>query len=78
MTKYQTIVVVWSNIGHTPLTNRAGACCDELVRVTIECKDHAEALQKTKQMIRETMHGHSGHFRMVDYPNQNLCSRFTH
>lgn len=78
MYKYQTIVTIWSSIGNTPLTNRNGPCCDELARVTIECETPAEALQKTKQLIRETMHGYSGHFRMIGYPNQNTCSRFTH
>ena len=77
MKQYETRIYVWSNIGHTPLTNRVGAYCDELVRTTVQCADPAEALAVTKKMIRETEHGYSGYFNMPEYPNQNTRNKFT-
>ncbi len=78
MQTYDTEIVIWSNIGHTPITNRTGAYCDELVRTTVQCANPDEALQITKKLIKETKHGYSGYFDMPEYPNQNTRNKFTH
>jgi hypothetical protein len=78
MQTYDTEIVIWSNIGHTPLTNRTGAYCDELVRVTVPCTNPGQALELTQKLIKETPHGYSGYFNMIEYPNQNTRNRFTH
>jgi hypothetical protein len=77
MQTYNTTIFVWSNIGHTPRTNRAGAYCDELVRTNVQCANPAEALAMTQKLIRETEHGYSGYFNMPEYPNQNTRNKFT-
>ncbi len=76
--KFSTEIIVWSAIGNTPLTNRSGAHCDELVRITVQCENPTEARELTKKLVRETAHGYMGYFNMPAYPNQNTRKAFTH
>lgn len=76
--KYPTTITVWSNIGHTPLTHRTGAYCDELLHFTTVCEDPAEAKALTQSLIKLIPHGYSGYYHMPDYPNQNIRNGFTH
>jgi hypothetical protein len=75
--KYNTTIVVWSNIGHTPLTHRTGSYCDELLRIEVQCEDPAEARALTQKLVRETPHGYSGYYDLPDHPNQNTRHGFT-
>lgn len=75
---YHTVIIVWSNIGHTPLTNRQGAYCDELLHFETECADPAEAKALTQKLVRGIPHGYSGYYNLPEYPNQNTRNGFTH
>lgn len=75
---FETTLFIWSNIGHTPLTKRVGAYCDELAKVVIMCADPGEALSRGRELLARTEHGYSGAFSMPDYPNQNTRSAFFH
>ena len=72
----KTKVYVWSNIGNTPITKRAGSFCDVLVEREIECSTPEQARAEVKALIRNTPHGYSGHFNIPDHPNQNTRSSF--
>jgi len=74
--KYQTTIRIWSDIGNTPITNRDGAYCDELLNIIVQCETPEEAFDLTKKLISETNHGFSGHFAMPSHPNQNTRNRF--
>lgn len=75
---YETQIIVWSAIGNTPKTNRDGAYCDELVRMTIQCETPEQAKEITQRMVKETLYGYSGYFNMPNHPNQNTRKGFTH
>ena len=75
---YKTIVKVWSDVGHTPITNRGSSYQDELVHTEIECTDPTDAFNKTLEIKRQTPHAYQCYFYMPDYPNQNTRSRFCH
>lgn len=74
--KYDTTIVIWSDIGNTPITGRSGAYCDELIRTTVQCESPAEAMQLTREMMQQTQHAFKGYFNMPQYPNQNTRNRF--
>ena len=76
--KYQTTIVIWSNVGHTPITNRDGAYCDELVRMTAEFENPDQAKSFTRELVQKTEHGYMGYYHVIDYPNQNTKNGFTH
>jgi hypothetical protein len=78
MQTYETTIFVWSNIGNTPITNRDGAYCDELLKLTIQCANPAKAKALTQRLVKETEHGYKGYFNMPGYPNQNTRNGFTH
>ena len=73
---YETTIIIWSDIGITPITGRIGAYCDELVRTTVQCDSPTEAMQITKDMMQKTKYAYMGHFSMPQYPNQNTRNRF--
>lgn len=74
--KYACELVCWSAIGHTPLTNRGGAHCDELARKMVNVKDHADAKSKLIEFTNSTEHAVNGHAQLsVAYPNQNYRSQ---
>ena len=75
---YRNNVFIWSNTGHTPITGRGQAFCDELVNTYIDCVDPADALTKVLEIKKATPHAHSCYFNMIDYPNQNTKSKFCH
>lgn len=75
---YLTHVMVWSRNGHTPITNRGGAYCDELVNTYIECTDPDDALEKVAAIKAATKHAYACYFNMKEYPNQNTKRRFCH
>lgn len=73
---FSTQIYIWSRIGHTPITNRGGAYCDELLVTTVDCADPSEAKAKVEQLILDTPHGYCGYFNMIDHPNQNTRSKY--
>lgn len=76
--KYKTVIVIWSDVGNTPLTKRAGAFCDELLHFETECENPREAKTLTQKLVKQTQHGYSGYYNLPDYPNQNSRNGFTH
>lgn len=74
--RYETIIVIWSNTGHTPITGRNGGYCDELVRTTVQCESPVEAAKITREIMQKTQYAYSGYFDMPEYPNQNTRNRF--
>lgn len=62
---------IWSSVGHTPVTKRAGKYCDLLVYKIIEVANVSEAKERTKQLIRSTQHATKGNFYCPEEPNQN-------
>lgn len=65
---------IWSEIGHTPLTNRVGSYCDELVCVVVDAATHAEAKAAGVALLKSTPHAVKGHVSMPELPNQNFRS----
>lgn len=76
--KYHTVIIVWSNIGHTPLTKRQGAYCDELLHFETECENPGEARALAQKLVRGVEHGYSAYYNLPEYPNQNTRNGFTH
>jgi hypothetical protein len=75
---YKTQVYIWSDIGHTPITNRPGDYQDTLVDTIIECTDPEDALAKVLEIKKATPHACQCYFNMIDYPNQNTKSKYCH
>ena len=75
---YTTQIIIWSDIGSTPITGRAGSYQDELVNTTIQCTDPADAKAKVLEIKKATPHACQCYFNMIDYPNQNTKSKFCH
>ena len=75
---YKTIVKVWSDVGHTPITGRKGSYQDELVNVEIDCIDPTDAFNKVLDIKLQTPDAYSCYFFMPEYPNQNTNSQFCH
>ena len=69
-------VMVWSEIGHTPLTNRVGAYCDELVNEVTTCTSPEDAFEYVKGLMKHTKHASKAHYYIPEYWNQNLRSRW--
>ncbi len=67
-------IVVWSRVGHTPITNRVGSFCDELVRVDVECDSPKEAEHRLARILRKTPHAANGYFNIAGWWNQNTRS----
>lgn len=67
----KTEIYIWSAIGHTPLTNRGGSFCDELIHTTVDCENPTEAKKVVKNLLMFTKHAERGHFNMPAYWNQN-------
>ena len=76
MKTYSTEIVIWSAIGHTPVTKRKGSYCDEILRTELQCTSPTHAKECVKVLINNTEHARSGHFSMPDYPNQNTRNNF--
>jgi hypothetical protein len=74
--KYLTTITIWSDIRNTPLTNRGGAYCDELLDFKTVCETPAEAETLTRSLIKLIPHGYSGYYHMPDHPNQNIRNGF--
>ena len=75
---YQTTIRIWSRNGHTPITNRTGNYCDELLSTTVTCVDPEEAQHLASELKKTTPGAYSCHYVMPDYPNQNTRSGFCH
>ena len=75
---YKTQVIIWSDVGQTPITGRKGSFCDTLVDTYIDCTDPADALDKVLEIKKATPHAHSCWFNMEGYWNQNTKSKFCH
>lgn len=72
--KYETTIRIWSKIGSTPVTNRAGAFCDVLSDLTVKCETPDEAKAAARAAILATTHGDRAYFNMNGHPNQNTKS----
>lgn len=70
-TKCKTKFYIWSDIGHTPLTNRGSYYCDLLLEQTELCKSPHEASIVLDELLQKTEHAHKGYFEMIGYWNQN-------
>lgn len=73
---YTCTIKIWSDIGHTPITNRKGAYCDELKTFSIAVYSHEQAIENVKDAIRAIPHAVSGHYNIINYPNHNKASNF--
>lgn len=71
-----TEVYVWSRIGHTPITNRGGSYCDELVKETTDCTSPADAAEYVKGLMKRTPHADKGYFNISGWWNQNTRSQW--
>ena len=69
---YKTEIVIWSKIGHCPVTNRKGAYCDELLKEEIECDSPASAKARVKKLLTTVPNAAKGYFYIPAYPNQNM------
>ncbi len=67
-----TTIHIWSELGHTPITGRAGSFCDELVKVNVEAKDPTDARQQTYDLLINTEYAERGHYSRPHCPNQNV------
>jgi hypothetical protein len=74
----KTEIRIWSRIGHTPITKRPGAYCDELVFADFDCETPTEAKHLVQQLIRDVPGADYGHFNMPEYWNHNTRSGWTH
>ena len=74
--QYETLIVIWSRIGHTPITHRRGSYCDELDRCTIYCESPREAEFRLRELMEQTPHAYKGYYYLPDYPNQNVRDRW--
>jgi len=70
-TKCETKFYIWSDIGHTPLTNRGSYYCDLLLEQTELCKSPHEARIVLDELLQKTEHADNGCFEMTGYWNQN-------
>ena len=73
---YRTEIKIWSRYGHTPITNRGGAFLDLLLDCVIFCDTPREARIRTKFLIEACPHGYSGHYSLLEHPNQNIRDGF--
>lgn len=69
--KYKTKLMIWSEVGHTPLTNRGGSYCDLLAEETGSFGSPYEARIALDKLLDSNSHAHKGYFEMPDHPNQN-------
>lgn len=60
---------VWSAIGHTPVTGRKGAYCDELVRVENVYSSVDEIVKTMRDTLENTRYGVDAHYDAPDAPN---------
>lgn len=67
---------VWSEIGHTPLSNRGGSYCDQLAYVEVEVNSPAEAREKAIALLQTTPHGNHAHYNVPGFWNQNTRSGY--
>jgi hypothetical protein len=74
---FKTIIIIWSDIGKTPITHREGAYCDELLHCETYCETPGEAIALAQKLLHETPHGYSAYYNMPEYPNQNTRNGFT-
>lgn len=72
----KTIIHIFSKIGHTPLTNRGGSFCDELLKTEVDAQTPEEAKAIAKELFNETPHANKGHFYMPEFPNQNTRAQW--
>ena len=69
-----TKIIIWSQIGHTPKTNRNGSFCDELVNKEFNCDNPDEARKLTLELMKTTQYAARGYFNMPHWWNQNTKS----
>ena len=69
--KYETKFFIWSDIGHTPLTNRGGSYCDLLLEQSGFCESPIEARIALDELLQKTEHAYNGCFEIIGYWNQN-------
>lgn len=70
--KYGAEIRIWSAIGHTPITGRRGAYCDELAMECIDVAHPGEAREAAEKLKKQHPHAATAHFNVPSYPNQNI------
>lgn len=69
-----TEIHIWSKIGHTPITGRAGAYCDVLLKENVDLANPKEAAAYVRAKLQTVPHADKGHFIIPEWPNQNVRS----
>ena len=64
-------IIIWSAIGHTPITHRSGPCCDVLLETAREVVNPEEAREIVKELMRSTPGADTAHFDLPEFWNQN-------
>lgn len=72
--KYEAELVLWSRVGHTPLTKRQGAYCDELARKKVMVAGVSEARSALMHLAGQTPYSSKGYYYIPALPNQNIRS----
>lgn len=70
--KYKVDYKIWSQIGHTPITNRWGNYCDLLDEGEFLATGPCDARLKLKEIHSKIEHAYKCHFFIPDFPNQNV------
>ena len=64
-------IIIWSAIGHTPITHRSGPYCDVLLETVREAANPHEAREIAKELMRSTPGADTAHFDLPEFWNQN-------
>ena len=74
--RYAAHIIVWSETGHTPVTNRGGSYCDELANFVVQVKNHKEAVNEALSAMARIKYAARGHVSIPKLPNQNYRSQW--
>ena len=64
-------IIIWSAIGHTPITHRSGSYCDVLLETVREVGSPEDAREIVKELMRSTPGADTAHFKLPEFWNQN-------
>jgi hypothetical protein len=64
-------IIIWSAIGHTPITHRSGSYCDVLLETVREVRNPEDAREIAKELMRSTPGADTAHFNLPEFWNQN-------
>ena len=68
-TKHNATIRIWSRIGHTPLTGRGGAYCDELAVAEVVVSGVDAGIAKLRELLASTPHAEKGNVYSPTFPN---------